>query len=106
MASTPLEHTSKTGSDQAYFVVLAVSACHAFFWGHQTHLLLWAYAGAKVSSFYSPENSQPVKCITATEGHDRLTRHHRHSHGALGRETHPSSVHHDLATLSVVRMGG
>ena len=31
IASTPLEHTNKTGSDHAHFVVLAATACHAFF---------------------------------------------------------------------------
>jgi hypothetical protein len=31
LASTPLEHTSKTGSDHAHFVVLAAPVDHAFF---------------------------------------------------------------------------
>jgi len=31
LASTPLEHTSKTGSDHAHFVVRAAPACRAFF---------------------------------------------------------------------------
>jgi len=60
MASTPLEHTSKTGSDHAHFVVLAAPVDHAFFWGHRTHLSLWAYTRAKGSNYGSPGNSQPV----------------------------------------------
>ena len=58
MASTPLEHTSKTGSDHAHFVVRAATACHAFSVPDSSIAL--SLHQSKGKQLLSPENLQPI----------------------------------------------
>ena len=67
MTSTPLEHTRKTGRDQAHFTVRAVTVCHVFFSRLRSRLPYWSYSVKMGSSVDTQENLQPVQYVNSCE---------------------------------------
>jgi hypothetical protein len=73
-SSSPIERTSKTCGDYAHSVLRSSTACHAFFWLHQSHMPVLACTMTKARSVCTTENSQPVLRNSATTNEEFVWR--------------------------------